>query len=296
MQRLCDFIDAGGIGDPSEHIYLLGNPAFFRRAGWDVIGKRQLPDSDAVLMIGFPHAPLENWIDGLDGLRRILGQIGRMRREFVVVLGKHYFEVGDAFAEALPGNVRAVFSCNVNTADPRIRYLPLGRDFRARKEAREVAPARERNMLCYANFSVDTHEVRAELRRRLPALGHVTMEHMGAFLDYPMSHAAFFERLRRAKFALCPRGAGIETFRIWDCLYLGVIPVVVDEAVFCRQLRGLPVLLLQSWDELFALPSERLEAIWEEMLGQRFDFSMLQLSRHLLEVYGTFVTETRMAA
>lgn len=294
--RLIDFIEANGVDDPGEHLYLLENPAFFRRAGWDVLGKRQVPDSDGVLFMGFPNEALEAWISSLDGLRPVLERLGRMSREFVIVLGKHYFEVDDAFAQALPDNIRALFTCNVNTADPRIRYLPLGRDFRSRNEALQVTPTRERDILCYANFSTDTHGVRSDLHRRLASLGHVTSEHMGKFLDYPLTRAGFFERLRRAKFALCPRGAGIETYRIWDCLYLGVVPVMIDEAVFHRHLRNLPVLLLQSWDELFEFPAAELERIYAELLERSFDYAALKLSTHLLEVYGSFVAHTRLAA
>jgi hypothetical protein len=294
--RLIDFIGAGGIADPAEHIYLLENPAFFRRAGWDVLANRSAPNADGVLFLGFRDVGLEARVPSLHALLAIFEQLGRSPREFVVVLGKHYFEVDDAFAQALPGNVRTVFSCNVNTGDPRIRYFPLGRDFRARADAARVAPRRARDILCYANFSVDTHPVRTQLRDRLAEVPHVTTDHLGKFLEYPMTRAAFLERLQRAKFALCPRGAGIETFRMWDCLYLGVVPVVIDEAVFHRALRGLPILLLRSWDEFLALSAEELERIWAEMLERSFDDHLLKLSTHLLEVYGAFVSQAGPAA
>jgi hypothetical protein len=294
--RLIDFISAGGVTDPGEHVYLLENPAFFRRAGWDVLANRSAPNADGVLFVGFRDVGLETRAPSLHALLNIFEQLGRSPREFVVVLGKHYFEVDDAFARGLPANVRAVFSCNVNSADTRMRYFPLGRDFRARAEALKLAPTRARDILCYANFSVDTHPVRIALRDRLARLPHVTTEHMGKFLHYPMTRAAFLERLQRAKFALCPRGAGIETFRMWDCLYLGVVPVVIDEAVFLRQLRALPILMLRSWDEFHALSTDELERIWAEMLERSYDFAALELSTHFLEVYSAFVTAAPRAA
>ncbi|RYE84377.1 MAG: hypothetical protein EOO65_02365 [Methanosarcinales archaeon] len=49
-----------------------------------------------------------------------------------------------------------------------------------------------------------------------------------------------------------PRGNGIDTHRLWEVLYLGSVPVMVEEAPFTDMLRHLdaPVLVLPRWSAL----------------------------------------------
>ncbi len=43
-------------------------------------------------------------------------------------------------------------------------------------------------------------------------------------------YADYLRELAQHRFCLCVRGNGIDTHRFWECLYLGVIPVVIDNA------------------------------------------------------------------
>jgi hypothetical protein len=53
--------------------------------------------------------------------------------------------------------------------------------------------------------------------------------------------------LAKHKFAICPDGNGVYSHRIWECYYLGVIPIV-KSSVFTRKLRQwMPCIVLDSW-------------------------------------------------
>ena len=54
--------------------------------------------------------------------------------------------------------------------------------------------------------------------------------------------------LKKHKYAICPRGNGIDTHRIWECLYLDVIPIMLKRDYF--GIDNLPIIYLNSWDEL----------------------------------------------
>jgi hypothetical protein len=50
---------------------------------------------------------------------------------------------------------------------------------------------------------------------------------------------------------ICPRGNGIDTHRVWEALYLGVVPVVQRSSL--DALYGpLPVLIIESFENLTA--------------------------------------------
>lgn len=173
----------------------------------------------------------------LDGLWRLWKQ--RAPSRYVVVFGKTDQEWKPAYERLLPGNVVAVFANNIRFPSHRSVPYPMGRDWRlAEHTYRSTAPSPSVRSLpkrtaCYANFGSDTHAERARIAalcRRNPTIDCSDLG--GAHGAYRVSYATFLERLAASWFCLCPRGAGLDTYRFWDCLYLGVVPVVFDDALY----------------------------------------------------------------
>jgi hypothetical protein len=62
----------------------------------------------------------------------------------------------------------------------------------------------------------------------------------------------YFNYLATFKFAICPEGNGIDTHRLWECFYLRVVPIVVNN-LFNRKVKetyGLPIIILEDWNDL----------------------------------------------
>ena len=87
-----------------------------------------------------------------------------------------------------------------------------------------------------------------------------------------------------SKFAICPRGKGIDTFRLWDCLYVGTIPIVVKEAVFHESIKNLPILFLDNYDDYANLTEDFLNETYQKFLEQQFDYRKLLLSFWLNQI------------
>jgi len=67
--------------------------------------------------------------------------------------------------------------------------------------------------------------------------------------DSMKSHHDYLHSLAQCKFAICPDGNGIDSHRIWECYYLGVVPILLD-SVFARKLeKVIPCIILNSWHE-----------------------------------------------
>jgi len=57
------------------------------------------------------------------------------------------------------------------------------------------------------------------------------------------------KRLSTYEFCICPEGNGVDTHRLWECLYLKVVPVVVEsEFTKILQINEIPVFILDKWD------------------------------------------------
>jgi len=91
----------------------------------------------------------------------------------------------------------------------------------------------------YFYFAVSTHFSRNECYEKLKNK---------LIWNNKLSKEEYFIELKKHKYAICPRGNGIDTHRIWECLYLDVIPIMLKQDYL--GIDNLPIIYLNSWDEL----------------------------------------------
>ena len=65
-------------------------------------------------------------------------------------------------------------------------------------------------------------------------------------LDFPI----YVENLLNYRFALCPRGNGLDTHRMWEAILLGCVPVVKRHDSCYNYGIELPVVFIDSWYEI----------------------------------------------
>lgn len=158
-----------------------------------------------------------------------------------------------------------------NSVHPNVRPIPIGLNHDAQLDAmkRAVRAAAEVE-LALVNFKRDRYE-RVALHKQLDGLPWVHVESYAQKWTSPARLSAHYERISRFKWTVCPRGAGQDTHRLWEALYLGSIPVVLKSPISTLY-AGLPVIELNSWDELSletlrtrsaALSSDRSNAYFE---------------------------------
>lgn len=208
---------------------------------------------------------------------------------YVVLLGKTDWELGTEIAQMMPKNLVRVYGSNLSVANSRLGYMPMGRDFRSLEVFRQVPIKLHRDITCYANFSVSTHPIRKQFKEISENLDFVKTDHMGKFLDYPMTRLEFCQKLSRSKFAICPRGNGIETFRMWDCLYYGVIPIVIKEAHLFNDIEDLPIYFINSVDDLYQLTESMLNELFEQWLNKTWNYAKLDVRFWVRRVWRDFL-------
>jgi len=65
-----------------------------------------------------------------------------------------------------------------------------------------------------------------------------------------VEYALYLKNLSTYKFAICPEGNGIDTHRLWECLYLKVIPICLSCHMINYYSKLFPIIVLNSWEEL----------------------------------------------
>lgn len=92
----------------------------------------------------------------------------------------------------------------------------------------------------YFFFDLNTHITRIRC--------HNMLKH-NLIWNISRSKEQYYIELASYKYAICPRGNGLDTHRIWECLYLDVIPIIIE--VDNLQIDNLPINIMEDWDKLF---------------------------------------------
>lgn len=93
----------------------------------------------------------------------------------------------------------------------------------------------------YFYFSIKTHSSRAICR-------DILIKKHGLEWNIKRTKYDYFQELARHKYCICPRGNGVDTHRVWECLYLNVIPIII-RADYIDAFVGLPIIVLDNWDD-----------------------------------------------
>jgi len=154
----------------------------------------------------------------------------------------------------------------VNCVTRHAKQLPLGlRDHQYASHhilrAVMAEPAVPRTILCLVNFLVATnpperqqvYEMFKNNRHCLVDHGYMTYD-KGRSLNFndqetQKRRAEFYRTLKRCKYALCPPGTGIDTHRVYECIHLGVIPIVRSSPLDPLYAM-MPVKIVKTWEEV----------------------------------------------
>lgn len=82
-----------------------------------------------------------------------------------------------------------------------------------------------------------------------------------------------YDKTLESRYALCPRGCGVDTHRFYECIYLGCVPIVIrTHTVFDRLYHpdtGFPCLVVERWADV---TEELLDACYPDCLARMREF------------------------
>lgn len=255
-----------------NNILLINNKEYFDNIGIIQLPMRNnpehLPNQHGILFLG----SYERGTDHIhDDLEYTMKSISQKEYSYVIIIGK----TDDTINKELfiPKNVVRIYANNIDYTHDKIYFFPMGRDFRSIEQFELKSNTNsKREILCYCNYSLNTHPVRTTIYHCIKNKQFIMFEHMGNFLGYNISRDTFFSRLQNSKFIICPRGNALDTFRFYDALYCGCIPIVV-RSHHHQYFNDLPILFLENEHEFSNLT--------EEFLNEQYNI----LSRRLCKYY-----------
>lgn len=155
---------------------------------------------------------------------------------------------------------------------PKFHPLPLGVKVwgKNKKSTRIIASKKnseplEKEYLAYLNVR-DTHSVRkwiTQFFKDSPFVTHSPIKQYPEFLD----------DLKKSKFVFCPRGVNFDSFRTWETLLMGSIPIIKRDP-FSYLYEDLPVLIVDDYSEV---TEDFLLRKYEEISQQTYNFDKLYI-------------------
>jgi hypothetical protein len=175
-----------------------------------------------------------------------------LKQKFIIITHNCDKNVDGSYE--LPSNVIKWYSTNVNVDDPRIESIPIGlendiwfeRENKKEKMLVKLGEPRNYKNLVYMNHNVNTNpdkrELPYEIFKKKP---YVTK----AFGKNGSSFGFYLDNVYNHKYMICPEGNGMDTHRMWECLYMGTVPIVVKN-INNWFYNDLPILYVYDWAEV----------------------------------------------
>lgn len=122
-----------------------------------------------------------------------------------------------------------------------------------------------KDKLLFFNFSLSTNPNKRSKIKNL-------LEKRFTFLK-KVSQEEYLDTLSKHKFCISPPGNGIDCHRTWECLYLGVIPIV-ESHTHNLYFQDLPILIINDWN---IVNDDYLNKKYNEFRMKKFNLDKLDL-------------------
>lgn len=173
-----------------------------------------------------------------------------------IVLITHNADVNIDSSFIAPPCVVRWYAQNVNVIDSRITSIPIGLEndrWFADIHKKEKIEAKLREPRIYKNLIYMNHNIATNPAKRLKPFQVLNgkpwvttdMRANGDNFD------GYLDNIYNHKFVVCPEGNGIDTHRIWECLYMGTIPIVEDNLTAELLYSNFPcTIVYNGWESL----------------------------------------------
>jgi len=143
----------------------------------------------------------------------------------------------------------AWFGQNIHLKHPKLHPIPIGIANAQYKhgDIRLLGKIRNENLpkkyFVYLNFLI------ANFPKERGDVFHKFCHEKWCYVNKGLPFEKYLRELAQSKFALSPRGNGLDCHKTWEALYLGVIPIVKTSELD-PLFKNLPVLIVKDWDEV----------------------------------------------
>jgi hypothetical protein len=136
-----------------------------------------------------------------------------------------------------------IFSTNASIWHPNIIPIPIGVMGFDESQIKQDSFGVEKTITCYANFNLWCE--RRKVKKALERHDFIYWQRY----EGENAQEKYIADLCNSNFVISPFGNGMDCYRVWESIYCGAIPIV-PRCVLFERFQGLPIIMLDSWDNL----------------------------------------------
>ena len=182
----------------------------------------------------------------------------------------YYDKVNNDLIPIIEKNNIHVITYSLSINHKNLLFLPLGvyhnfNHFYLKQNNKDI--------LCYLNFGIHCDRWYGNPRNKVLELlkNKQFIIHKNGLDTF-----TFYSDISKSKFAICPRGCGIDTYRLWDCIALGCIPIV-EKYDSHEQFSDLPILFLNRIEDYADLNEDYLNETYKIFLKMDFNYDKCKM-------------------
>jgi len=178
----------------------------------------------------------------------------------------YYDKIEKDIIQIIEENNLHIISMSVSICHPNITFIPLGiysrfNHFHMKHNKKDI--------LCYLNMGIPCDRWFGNPRKII--INSLTSNHEFIVKKTNLSMDEFYNDISKSKFMICPRGCGIDTYRLWDCIMLGCIPIV-EKYESHNSWNDLPILFLDNIRDYELLTEDFLNRKYDKFLEKDFNY------------------------
>lgn len=182
------------------------------------------------------------------------------------------YEIDERLFSLKPNCISKWYALNVNYKHEDLIPIPIGlaNDYcPITLKYQDIVKKGTPKKLLYINHRVSTYP-----KDRKWIYEHFQTNEWCTVDEPDLSLEQYKKRLDNHKFILCPRGNGIDTHRLWESLYHGIIPIV-EYRIQYEHLDNLPAIVVNSFKEI---TEDYLNEKIKEFSKKKFNLDKLKVS------------------
>jgi hypothetical protein len=174
----------------------------------------------------------------------------------------------------LPNHVRFIYTTNcMIPPGQNIIGIPYGTLQPQADILASIELPSHKNKLVYCNFGKGSNKKRPKIWEHMTNTSFVTCEDSPPPGAHISSLPHYFEQLASSKFVICPPGNGPDTYRMWETLMVGSIPIVIQSSMIDHFIDDLPIVTVSHYLEL---TEKMLEEKYEQISNTTYTYNYLR--------------------
>lgn len=169
--------------------------------------------------------------------------------KFVLVTQNSDRDFTESMFNSVDPFISKLLAINCTFSNYKIKKIPLGFNDQSveeidKKDFRFV----EKSNLIYMNFNLNHHTERRTCFNYFKNFDWVTIDSQ-CINDTKITFDSFYDKIKTFKYCLSPRGAGIDTHRLYESLLFGVIPIVKSSELDDLY-KQFPIIIVDKWEDV----------------------------------------------